>query len=61
MLIPFVHKALDECKRARPKREITTTFPTNPWFDEECKIIKRKLHEGGRTKENKRLRKDDME
>lgn len=54
MLILIVHKALDECRRVGLKRAITTTFPANPWFDEECKITKRKLCEGGRTTKNKK-------
>ena len=34
-------KALEECKRTRATREAKNTFPTNLWFDEECKRAKR--------------------
>ena len=34
-------KALEECKRSKATREAKNTFPTNSWFDEECKMAKR--------------------
>ena len=43
LLIPTIHKALSACKRSHPKKRATSTFPTNPWYDEECKAIKRSL------------------
>ena len=33
MLIPLIHKALKVCKRSQPKKSVSNTFPTNPWFD----------------------------
>lgn len=54
MLVPLIHKALDECKRSNPRRDAKNTFVVNLWFDEECKMAKRKLRQGGTTKENKK-------
>jgi hypothetical protein len=42
-LVPIILKALEKCKRTKPKKEAKNTFPTNPGFDEECKLAKRKL------------------
>lgn len=42
-LIPLIHKALKVCKISRPKNRVSNTFPTNPWYDEECEDAKRSL------------------
>ena len=54
LLIPIIHKALSACKRSRPRKRATSTFPANPWFDEDWKEAKRYLREGKFNKENKR-------
>lgn len=51
-LVPIILKALQKCKRTMPKKEAKNTSPTNPWFDEECKLAKRKLRKS-MNKENK--------
>jgi len=54
MLIPLIHKALKLCKRSWPKKRISKNFPTNPWYDEECKATKRSLKEKERNRENRK-------
>ena len=54
LLIPIIHKALSACKRSRPRKRATSTFPKNLWFDEDCKAAKRSLREGKFNKEHKR-------
>jgi hypothetical protein len=54
VLIPIIIKALRACKRSRPKKRDTSTFMTNPWYDEECKSTKRSLKEKNLDKENKK-------
>jgi hypothetical protein len=54
LLIPTIHKALSPCKRSHPMKRATSTFPTNPWYDEECKATKRSLKERILGKENKK-------
>lgn len=43
MMIPLIHKDLEVCKISQPKKEASNTFPTNPWYNEECKAAKRLL------------------
>ena len=40
-LVLTVIKALEECKRSKATREAKKTFLTNPWFDKECKMVKK--------------------
>jgi hypothetical protein len=54
LLIPTIHKALSACKRSHPKKRDTSTFLTNPWYDEEYKATKRSLKEINLGKENKK-------
>ena len=54
LLIPIIHKVLSACKQSRPRKRDTSTFPTNPLYDKECKETKRSLKEGKFNKENKR-------
>ena len=54
LLIPTIHKALSACKRSHPKKRATSTFSTNPWYDEECKVDKRSLKERNLGKEIKK-------
>jgi len=58
MLIPLIHKSLKVCKRSRPKKRISNTFPTNPWYDEECKVSKRSLKEKETNKESRKNHKN---
>lgn len=52
-LVPIILKALEKCQRTKAKKEANNTFPTNMWFDEECKLAKRKLRKS-MNKENKK-------
>jgi hypothetical protein len=45
LLIPTIHMALSACKIYHTKKRATSTFPTDPWYDEECKETKRSLKE----------------
>jgi hypothetical protein len=54
LLTPIIHKALSSCKRYHPNKRATSTFPTNPWYDDECKEAERYLKERNWGKENKR-------
>jgi hypothetical protein len=55
LFIPTIHKALSASKRSHPgKKRATSTFPTNPWYDEECKATERSLKERNLGKENKK-------
>jgi hypothetical protein len=54
LLIPTIHKALSSCKRYHPKKRDSSTFPKNPWYDEECKVAKRSIKERNLGKQNKK-------
>ena len=53
LLIPTIHKTLSACKRSHPKKRDKSTFPTNPWYNEECKATMGYLKERKTNKENK--------
>ncbi|KAH9319051.1 hypothetical protein KI387_020820, partial [Taxus chinensis] len=55
LLISLIQKALTVCERSKPRKRVANTFPTNPWYDEECKAAKRALKENGMNKENKKI------
>ena len=55
LLIPLIHKALSACKRYKPRKGATNTFPTNMWYDEDYKAAKRAMSESDVNKqENKK-------
>ena len=54
MLFPLIHKFLKVCKISQLKKRVSNTFPTNPWYDEECKDAKRSLKEKERNNETKK-------
>jgi hypothetical protein len=54
LLISTIHKDLSACERSHPKKRATSTFPENPWYDEEYKATKISLKERNLGKENKK-------
>ena len=41
MLTSIILKALNYWKTYRPKRSNKNNFPTNPWYDKDCKEAKK--------------------
>ena len=53
-LTAIIQKALEACKRSNNKKRTTNTFPSNPWYDEECKVAKRNIKGKEANKETKK-------
>ena len=48
----FIHRALSKCKRSKQRKSETIFFPTNVWFDKDCKLARRKLSDSNKTSLN---------
>lgn len=45
VVLRLIHRALDECKRAKDRKAKKNCFPVNAWFDEEYNKARRTLKE----------------
>jgi hypothetical protein len=50
-----IQVALEGCQRAKNKKKKVIQFPTNAWFDEECKVARKVNKQLGKEKVNTRL------